>query len=158
DGVVLGVPHDADNLLAAVTVGQRSDAAPDWRLVGKELACGGLVDHDDARSARLVEWREAASLDERNLHRLEKRRRHAKTGRGIALARWIGAPLDVHASRESTAGHQGVVRPRHGAYPGDGAEVVADLFVGLRRFDAVVSVERWIHTKQQHVAGVESDV
>src|SRR4029453_12463721 len=59
-GVVLGIAQNADDLLAAAAVGQRSDAAADWRLVGKELARGSLVDHDDARSARLVEWREAA--------------------------------------------------------------------------------------------------
>ncbi len=43
DGVVLGVPQNADDFLAAAAVGRWSDAAPDRRLVGEVLARGSLI-------------------------------------------------------------------------------------------------------------------
>ena len=101
---------------------------------------------------------EAATCDERHLHRLEVVRGDPQDVDPVALSRRVGPALAEHAGGAHVVGEQRHARDADRADAGDPLETRRDLLDDGVGLIVVVAIERRVDAEDDEVLGVEADV
>ncbi len=157
----LDVPQHADDLEIAARFDARAKATADRILVGKVLARRRFVDDDHLLAARVVAIGETAPAEHGDLHEVEEIRRDDQAVDVVVPVpdgEVVDASLDVDAGRVHAAGQQGRRRHRDAANARHRRDTVEHVAVERGHALLVVPVQGRVHTEQEEVLRIESDL